>query len=185
MKLSKRTGLVIAIGIFVIAAAVLSMMRSQMVDEQEKMNKELATAQVKLKGLQLEQLSSQMAELDKQQSQMKSQIEAVKGVLSQSVRSTAASSVLYDIAEASGLEVTEVSSSGSVTGKLEGVTCLVVSLTAKVEGDAPNLVTFINQLSSYFPNGVVNSVTITIPEKDKGEKALADIKLVVYTYKGS
>ena len=200
MKLSKKTWLVIAIGIFAIALIGLGMVHSQQVQQQNQLNEELTLAQMKLNGFQLAQLSDQQGELEEQLSQATSQFEAVKAMLSQPVGNIAASSILFDFAEAHGVKVTEMTSSGPVTENLEDVPCSVISLTAKVEGDVHNLVSFVTKLNSYFTTGVVKSVEINIPETtDEGEgegegeeeeeeqekeKASADIQLVVYTYQG-
>ncbi len=184
MKLSKKTLLVIAIGIFVITLIVLGMARSRQVQQQNQMNEELALAQSKLMGGQTERLSSRQAELERQLSQTESQFEAVKAIFSRSVGSFAATSILFDSAKACGVEVTNMTSPGSATESLEGATCSVILLTAKVEGDVPNLVSFIVRLNSNFATGVVKSVTITIPEANSGEKASADIQLTVYSHQG-
>ena len=182
MKLSKRTILVIAIGIFVVVGISLGMVRSQQVQRQDELNEQLALSRSNLERVQPEKLSSQQAGLEEQLSQATSQIEAVKAILSQPVRSVGATSILFDIAEAHGVEVTQMASSDPATESLEGITLSVISLTATVEGDVPGLVSFVNKLNSYFTTGVVKSITITIPETDSGEKASADIQLVVYTY---
>ena len=184
MKLRKRTLLIIIVGIFVIVLISLSMLRSQQVSEQNQLNEQFTLIQSRLGVIKLEQLSSQQAELERQLRQATSQFEAVKTVLSQPVGSIAAASILFDIAKVYGLEVTDVTSPGPTSDSLEGITCSVLSLTVKVEGNVPNLVSFITKLNSYFTTGVVKSITITIPEKTSGEKASADIQLVVYTYQG-
>jgi len=182
VKLSKKSLLVITAGIFIIAVIGLGMVHSQQVQQQNQLNVQLA------------QLSDQQGELEEQLSQATSQFEAVKAMLSQPVGNIAASSILFDFAEAHELEVTEITSSGPVTENLEEVTCSVISLTAKVEGDVHNLVSFVAKLNSHFTTGVVKSVEINIPETtDEGEgeeeeqekeKASADIQLVVYTHQG-
>jgi len=184
LKLSKKIWLVIAIGIFIIAAIGLGMVRSQQVDEQNQLNEELALVQSRLTRVQLQKLPSQQVELEEQLSQATSQFEAVKAILSQPVGSVAASSILFDIAEAHGVEVTEMTSSGLASKVLEGVTCSVIPLTARIEGDVSNLVSFVTELNNHFTTGVVKSITITIPETTSGEKASANIQLVVYIYQG-
>jgi len=181
LKLSKTTKLVIAIGFFVIALIGLNMVRSQQGDQQNQLSEELALAQSRLDMIPVEKLSSQQAALEEQLNQTTSQFEEVKAILSEPVGSVAASNVLFDIAEAHGLEVTEMTSSAPATESLEEVTCSVMLLTAKVEGDVPNLVSFVTKLNSHFTHGVVNSITITIPETNSDE-ASAEIQLAVYTY---
>jgi hypothetical protein len=184
LKLRKRTLLITIVGIFVIVLISLGMLRSQQVSEQNQLNEQLTLIQSRLGVIKLEQLSSRQAELEEQLRQATSQFEAVKTILSQPVGSITATSILFDIARAHGLEVTEVTSPGPTSDSLEGITCSVLSLTVKVEGNVPNLVSFVTRLNSYFTTGVVKSITITIPEKANGEKASTDIQLVVYTYQG-
>lgn len=184
MKLRKRTLLITIVGIFVIVLISLGLLRSQQVSEQNQLNEQLTLIQSRLGVIKLEQLSSRQAELEEQLRQATSQFEAVKTVLSQPVGSITATSILFDIARAHGLEITEVTSPGPTSDSLEGITYSVLSLTAKVEGNVPSIASFITRLNSYFITGVVKSITITIPEKTSGEKASADIQLVVYTYQG-
>lgn len=182
MKIRKRTLLIIIVGIFVIVLISLGLLRSQQVSEQNQLNEQLTLIQSRLGVIKLEQLSSRQAELEEQLRQATSQFETVKTVLSQPVGSITATSILFDIARAHGLEITEVTSPGPTSDSLEGVTFSVLSLTVEVEGNVPNIVSFITRLNSYFTTGVVKSITITVPEITGGEKASADIQLVVYTY---
>ncbi len=184
MKLSKTTWLVIAIGIFVVAGLGLGMVRSQQLDQQSQLNEKLTLAQSNLEGVQLEKLSSRQAELEKQLSQATPQFEEVKAILSQPVDSITASSILFDIAKAHDLEVTEVTSPGPASDSLEGVTLSVLSLTGKVEGDVSNLVSLVTKLNSSLTTGVIKSIEITVLETTSGEKSSTSIQLVVYTYEG-
>ena len=184
MKLSKTTWLVIAIGIFVVALISLNMVRSQQVDEQNELKEKLAQTQSDLERVQPEKLSSQQAELEKQLSEATSQFETVNATLSQPAGSIAVTSILFDIAKAHDLEVTEMTSLGPASDNLEGVTLSVLLLTAKVEGDVPNLVSLVTELNSSLTTGVVKSITITIPETTNGDNTSASIQLVVYTYQG-
>lgn len=184
MKLSKRTLFVIGAGVFIIILGSLGMVCSQRVSEKNELNDKLGQTESRLQGVQLDKLSSQQAELEKQLSQTTSQFEAVRAILSQPVGSITASSILFDIAEAHGLEVIEITSPGPASDSLEGVTCSVTSITARIEGDLPNLISFVTKLNNHLTTGVIKSITITMPETTSGEKVSADIKLVVYAYRG-
>ena len=184
MKISRKTWLIVAIGILVIALASLGMLRSQQVSEQNQLNEQLILAQSRLSGVNLEELSSQQAEQEEQLSQATSQFEVLKTVLSQPAGSMTVTDILFDIARVHGVEVTEMTSSGLTDGSLEGVPCLVIPVAVRVEGDVPNLVSFVVELNSFLTTGVVESVTITIPERGSGEKISADIQLVAYTHQG-
>ena len=184
MKVNKKIWLIVGIGIFVIAGAGLYTVYSKQVSEQNQLDEQLASAQSRLSSVNLGKLSSQQVELEEQVSQATSQFEAVKTILSQPAGSITVTDSLFDIARVHGVEVTEMTSSGLTAGSLEGVPSLVISVTAKIEGEVPNLVSFVVKLNSILTTGAVESITITIPETDSGEKASADIQLVAYTYQG-
>lgn len=184
MKLSKTSWLLLTVGIFIITFASLGAVRYQQVNRQNQLNEELTLAEARLNEFRLEQLSYRKGELEEQLSQAISQFETAKAVLSQSTGSIATSSTLFDIAEAHGVEVTELSSSALVSEDLEGVPCSILSLTTRVEGDVSDLIGFITKLNSDLTTGVVQSVEINIPETTSEEEPSANIQLVIYTYEG-
>ena len=177
MKLSKTSWLFLAIGGFIISFASLGAVYFQQVHQQNQLNEELTLAEMKLNGFQQEALEMRL-------SQTLSQLETARATFSQPIGSIATSGILFDVAEAYGVEVTEISSSGLTSAKLEGIPCSVLTLTVRVEGDVPALVSFITKLNSYFRTGVVQSVAISIPEMTSGQESSANIRLVVYTYQG-
>lgn len=184
MKLSKTSLLVISAGFLIIMMAGLGVVYFQKVDERNQFSEQLALAQSGVSGMQIELLSSQQTDLEGQLSQAISQFEAVKVILSQPISSVTVWSILFDVAKAHDLEITEITSSGLTSDSLEGITYSVLSLTVKIEGDVPNLVNFVTQLNSYFTTGVVKSVVITVPETTNGESASANIEVIIYTYRG-
>lgn len=202
MKLSKTSWLILTVGIFIIAFASVGFARSQRIHEQNQLHEELSLVELRLSKFQLEELASQQEELEKQLSQTMLQLETAKATLSQPTESITASDTLFDIAKTCGVEITEISSSGLTTGDLEGITCSVLSLTVRVEGNTSSLISFITTLNDTLTTGVVKSVEISIPaidregeqegeeeeqeeeeEKEK-EKPSANIHLVIYTYQG-
>jgi len=183
LKISKTSWLLVAIGVFIIAMVGLGAVRYQQVNQQNQMNEELALAEMKLNEFKLEQLSDRQGELEEQLSQTISQLGAAKAIFSQPNGSIVASGILLDIAEAYGVEVTEISSSGLASGELEGIACSVLPLDARVEGDVPALINFITRLNSDLTTGVVRSAEISIPEAT-GEESSANIQLVIYSYQG-
>lgn len=183
MKLSKTTLLAVAGGAFIIILAGVSMLRFQQTGQQDELNERLAAVQSNLARVQLKELSSQQVELKKQLNEAALQLEAVKATFSQPIGSVAATDILINTAKAHDLEITEIISSSPTSESLEGgVTCSVLSLTTKVEGDVPSLVSLVTELNSAFTTGVVKSMTITVPETTSEEKTSVDIQLVVYTH---
>ncbi len=184
MKLTKKSWLLLTLGVFVITFASLGAIQSQQVRQQKRLNEELALAELRLEGFQLEQLSAQQEVLEEQLKQTISQSETTKTILSQSIGSITSSSTLFDIAQAYGVEVTEFSSSGLASGDLDGIPCSVLTLNARVEGDISDLISFIMKLNSELTTGVVKSVEISMSEATSEAKSSANIQLVLYTYQG-
>ncbi len=170
-------------GVFTIALFGLWTVYSQQADKQSHYNDELAATELKLNRVQIEQLSQRQEELEQQLTQNKSQSEAAKSALSQPIDSIEVSGILFDVAEDSGVEVTEISSSGLATAELDGLTCLVLPLTASVSGNVTDLASFVTKLNDDLITGVIKSVEIIVPEMI-GEPASANIQLVIYGYQG-
>ena len=184
MKLSKTSWLVLAVGIFVIFFAGLGLVRYQQIQQQNRLRWEISVAEHALKGTQPEQLFEEKTKLERQLGQATSQFEAVKAIFSQPVKAVAASSILFDIAEAHELEVTEISSLASDSDSLYGINCSVMSITARVEGDVTNLVSFIIDLNNQLVTDTIRSITITFPETGSEENPSIDINMAIYTYQG-
>jgi len=184
LKLSKTSLLILAIGIFVIAFASLGTVRSQKIHEQNQLGEELSLTGLRLSKLQLEELYSQQKGLEERLSQTLSQFEAAKAILSQPIRSIAASQSLFDTAKACGVEITGISSSGLTTDDLEGIICAVLPLAVKVEGDVSGLLNFITELNDNLATGTIKSAQISVSDTDGEEGVSADIRLVIYTYQG-
>ncbi len=162
LKISKRLLLIIGIGVFAVLLFTLYRGYSQTTDEQNQLSAQLTLAKSRLAGLNLEQLSSQQAELEEQLGQATSEVEVVKAMLPQPVGGTEPDEIFFNVAKANGLKVTEVTLTGPNKDTLGGVTCSTILLNAKVEGNLPNLVSFITKLKSLVVNGVVKSVEITM-----------------------
>lgn len=184
MKLSKTSWLIIIIGFFVIILVGLGIVRSQQVHQQNELNEQLALAQSKIQVIQLEQLSHRQGELERHLSETDSQSESAKKILSQPIRSITISDLLFNVAEANSVNVTEITSSGLASEELAGVTCSVLPFTARVEGELTNLVSYITRLNSDLATGFVKSVEINVPEASSTKKPSANIQLVIYTYQG-
>lgn len=184
MRLTKTSWLIIIVGGFIIILAGLGIVRSQQVNEQSELSERLALAQSKLQGIQLDRLSHRQKELEQQLSETVSQSKTGRAILSQPIGSISISAIVFDIAEANNVEITEISSSGMAQNELKGVPCLTLPLTTKVEGEVTDLVSFITQLNEDLATGAVQSLTISIPETTD-KKASASIQLVVYAYQGS
>ena len=183
MKLSKTSWRILTAGIIIVAFASLGIARAQQINEQEQLSGELSVVEVRLDNLQLRQLSSQQDNLEKQLEQAISQLEAAKDNLRQSIESIEITDSFFEIADTCGVEVIELHSSGPASDELAGIACSVLPLTAKVEGDVPDLISFVTKLNNDFTAGIVKSVDIGTPETSENMSS-ASIQMIIYAYEG-
>ena len=191
MKLGKPSYLLVILGIVAAIFAVLWVMRSQQAPEQERLHEELSVAVVRLDNFNSDELLSLQAELEQQISQTLSQLETARATGAQSAESISLSGTLFDIAEGAGVEVTAISSAQQSDSNWQGIPCLFLQLTVTVEGDVPDILSFIGGLDRTLATAVIRSAVITIPETTDGEDSLpeiqrpsADIQLGIYSYQG-
>jgi len=182
IKLSRTGWLILTFGLFIIMLVGLGVVRFQQVGEQQILKEKLELVQTKLARIQTEKLSQRQKELEQELNETLAEAEAAKELLSQPLNSLDISDLIWATAQASGVEIAELSSSGMSTEELEGLPCSVLSLTARVEGDLTKLVDFITGLNDALASGVVKSAQIDIPSGE-GEPS-ASIELAVYSYQG-
>jgi len=195
-KLSTTSWIFLTIGIFGILVLSLNVAYAQQSQEQSQLNEEVALVQKRLLKNPPQQISSQKSELESRLAKAELQLKVTKVGLYWSLESIEASDALFELAEASYVEVTEISSSGVSSELLEGVDFSILLLTVTIEGDVLNLVDFIYKWTHEYPTGVVQSVAITVPEvveeeeeteeaeEAEEEKPSAIINLLIYSYEG-
>ena len=199
IKLSTTSWIFLTIGIFGILVLSLNVAYAQQSQEQSQLNEEVALVQKRLLKNPPQQISSQKSELESRLAKAELQLKVTKVGLYWSLESIEASDALFELAEASYVEVTGISSSGVTSELLEGVDFSILLLTVTIEGDVLNLVDFIYKWTKRYPTGVVQSVAITVPEppeeeeevegagavtETEEEKPSATINLLIYSYEG-
>jgi len=182
MKFSKVSLLFLIVGVFIIAIVGLGAVRSKQLVQQRDLNKELTTSQIKLKGLQVDQLAQKQDELEKLLSDTMAQSKTDRELLSQPIDTLEIGNTLFKLAQANGVEVVEVNSPALAAANLEGVKCSVQGINTRVKGDVPNLVTFIKQLNGTLDTGIVKQADITVPSAPTVGMPTANIQLSIYTY---
>lgn len=182
--ISKTTWIAICIGIFIIVTASLGIVNSQSLTERRELQEKLELVQLRLSGIELQELSQRQEELKSELTQVTSQLDIATDILRQPAGSVTVTNTVFDIAKAYDLQVTSMSSSSPVIENLEGVTLSLITVTARVEGETAKLIGFITKLNRYLTSGVVKSISLTISDEGGVEIATADIQLDAYTYEG-
>ncbi len=183
MKLGKTSWRILIAGVVIVIFASLGITRVQQVNEQKRLSDELDMVEMRLERLQLKQLSSQQEDLEKQVEQTTSQLEAAKDNLRQSIESIGVTDSFFEVAEACGVKVVALNSSGPASDKLVNIACSILPLSAVVEGDVPNLIRFVTKWNTDFTTGIVKSADIDIPDTNE-DRPSAHIQLIVFAYEG-
>ncbi len=185
MKIGKKSWLTIALGFLIIAAAGLSLVYFQHLQEREQLKEDLGSTRSRLNSVSLEALTQRQNVLEEDFNRARTLYEAEEVKLVQSVENIVLSDVLYTVAGANSVNITEMHSSDIFREEVEGVSCLALALDAKANGNVDNLIAFITQLNVDLATAVVKSVSMDIPPSDSSAIPSASIKLVIYTYRES
>ena len=183
MRLSRISWIIIISCIVITAFASLGTLSWQQFQKRNQLREELVQTEEQLNGFQAGQYAQRQETLEMQLNQTLSELQTSKSMFSQPIWSIT-TGTLFDIAKASNTEVTAISSSGPTSAKLGGISCSAQTFAIRIEGDVPDLVSFITRLNQNLKAAVVKSVIISVLETTGEEKSTADLQLVVYTYEG-
>lgn len=183
LKLSKTSWVVIIVGIVVVAFASLGIVRYQTFQDQGIAAEELAGLEGSINDLEVEPLYDQQDELQKKLDDIILQREVAEGDYRQQIESIGVTDDFFRIAQASGVEVINLSTSSVAEGGLSGTDWSELAVRARVEGDVSKIIGFVIRLNSDFAMSIVNSAVVTI-EETEGAMPTGDINMVVYSYQG-
>ena len=188
IRITRTSWILLAVGIFVILVSSLGAAYGVQQSEKNRLDEELSLAQLRLAKYSPDELSAQQEELESQLAQIESEVTANKAHLSPSIENIEVIEALFvALAEATSVEVVEINSSNLASKKVEEATFSALPLNVTIEGDVPNLISFVRELSQEFPTNVVESIKMSIPEIIEGEEieeSSATIQLLIYTYQG-
>ena len=208
MKFGKVAQLVLAIGIFAIAAVFLYQMYQGRQNEYEQINTQVAASQTLLL-----KLESDKAELEGQLSSSQVQLEQAVASLSEGkakfpeqIESIEYGELFFKMAHDRDLEMMRLSASEPAKLNVEDVTFTVTTFTMEVRGEVADMVDFVNGIAigDDFTTTNVDVVNIRVPEPltisekealvaqeaegdeeiEKSKSPSADIRVYIYSYEG-
>ena len=182
MKINKKTLKLIGIGVYIIVAVASGYILFGKLDEQSKVNDELTSAKADLERTDADRLSAQISDLEDQLTQITTQTNTMKNMMSLEIANVAASTIVFDVAGKNYVEVIDLNSLSAFSDVLENIPCTVVPLEAIIQGNVEDLVSFVTQLNTTLTTGVIKSVNLNIPEASTGVKPTATISLLIYNY---
>ncbi len=182
MKLSKTVWLILGIGVFVAATAVLYFIYQGRADERQQAKDTLEA----LEGTQLpglvedkQALEDQLAQIEAEIEQWQADISQLEGMLIEaelgislsqqgfpaSIDSIDYGEALFAFAEAAGIDIIGLDSSEPISAQVEGNVYLTTIFNLRVEGDTEEILDFINMIvnDEAFSTAVMEPVSLTIP----------------------
>ena len=183
-KISKTGWIILIVGILVIALGSLGMAYIQQNNEEGRLEVEISEAAVKLDEFILDEYYADRDALEEKLSQVLSEREAAKAVLSPAVESIDITGDLFRIAEVCNVEIVKISSSLLSENDLNGLAFYVLPINIEVEGEIADIIEYLNKLDSDFTTGFVESVKTSVPEAGSEEETSASIQIKMYTYGG-
>jgi hypothetical protein len=206
MRLSKTAWLILGAGVFIIVMAVLLMLYSQQVNDEEQMEASLADAQALLPQLiaEREDWENQLSQLENQLVQGASALEKSVAKFPEGVESIEYGEEFFLMAHDCDLEIVGFTASEPRQEKVEDTVTYTVTYfevevspatvpptnedayEAYVDDAIANMLDFIDTVvnGEYFTAATVGQVIIEIPEVTAGERPVAIIKLTIYCYQG-
>ncbi len=197
MKISRISIIILAIGLAAIAFSSLGTTRSRQADERMKLEQRLDTASMKLKGLQFDDLYLKEKELSEQATKQQTVLTGLKDDLRRPISSINMTERLFELADFCGVNISEITSNGVTSGKMEGIACATLPLSIRVDGDCLSALSFAILLNNEFDTGMINSVSVNTsdnitPNEDPSvvsdnisEKPSGSLlQLTIYSYQG-
>jgi hypothetical protein len=161
VKFTKASWIFLIIGVLVIAAASLGMAHSQQIDQQKKLESDLASAKQKVAVLKMDDLVAQKSALVKQVGELGSQYKSTVSKIFNTRDSISTSEVILSTAREASVAIQDMKSGGATNGKLADIDCITLPVTIKVQGTLSSISDFVNALSVRFPTSVVNTVRVS------------------------
>jgi hypothetical protein len=160
LKLSKASWLILSAGVFIVILAGLGLTRSQQLNQQTELDKELSQSEKSLAAMQTAQLSQKKENLKVQIEDNQSQMKEAQVRLHKTVISVDVSEAFFKIAADCSVNVTNISTTTIAQTSYEGIAISTISLSGRVIGEKKNIIKFVIALNDDFVTGNIASVQI-------------------------
>lgn len=203
-KFSKTGWLVLGASVFLVVVGGLGVIRSQQMQEQNRLDEDIYTVEERLDAFKLDDLNQQLEMLIEQAEDSESQLIEAQTRLDRTVASADVVEEFYAIAEFSGVTVQSLSNTAIANDDIADVTLAMTAINANVYGELDDIIDFIINLNNGFTAGYVKTCQISMPgeivpgagdaEPEEGEEEAepvedefegiprAVIQLVVFSY---
>jgi hypothetical protein len=152
----------LVIGVAVIGAILVGMVRSQQVQQQQELEKKLGEAQQKLALVKVDDLIIQKDQLTQNKTQLTAQIADAKAKLAAPIDNIAATDVLLKTAHDYDVKIVNINSGGKTNSILAGNKFYALSFNLQLEGDLADIAAYVSNLKTLFPTSIVETYKLNI-----------------------
>jgi hypothetical protein len=181
--IGRRLLLILSVGIFVIALAVLGYYYLGEVQEKRDLETQLASVNAEIASISLQINLSQQDydDLEEEISQNKAQIAVVKTQLITSLWSSDIFRDMFEIAGDTDVDLIPISESDISNSSIAGVSYYIRSLTFTAKGSALDIYEFVDNVSQDLDTSILSSFSIGT-SGDPAAETSAGMRLTVYSY---
>ena len=156
MKFGRATWVFLIIGILIIAGASLGSTYRNLADEQEALKNQIQAARDKTASVNVADLSSRESTLKSQMAENNAKAMTIKESLKQPVDAISTTEALFGMAKDAGIEISDLSSAGLASEKLEKMPFTSLTVTVKVKGEASKIIDFVNKITAQYSTELSN-----------------------------
>ncbi len=162
MKFSKSSWIILILGIVVLGAFLIGMVRTQQIQQQQNLEKTLLADQQKLALTKIDDLTLKRDQLTQEKELYTAQIAAAKAKLAAPVDNIAGTETILNSAHEFDLKIVNINSGGKSNSTYSGNEFTALSFNLRVEGNIDNIAGFISNIKTLFPTSVVEAYQVDI-----------------------
>jgi hypothetical protein len=206
LKFSKSTWILLVLGVAVIGAILVGMVRSQQTQQQQDLEKKLTEAQQMLAQIKVEDLVTKKDQLTQEKALFTAQVADAKAKLTAPIDNISATDEILKSAHEFDIRIANINSNGKSNNTMAGNKFSTLSFSIQVEGSIDSVAGFVSNLKTLFPTCVIDTYQLNIstptptptstpedtPEVSSTPaltsslptNTAANINIVIYDYKG-
>jgi hypothetical protein len=185
LRLRKKKWPLVVAGLLLVATLVsLGIVLAKQAEQRGELKVALARAEESLNGVQVEQVSADHSDLETKLGDALAFGDTARSELSRPTNSIDVHRALFEIAEAQGVTLREITAARESTSTLAELVVAVLPFTVVAEGEVSDLLDFVAALNTDLGNGLVKSAALQVSDTPEEGLSTITIELDIYTYRG-
>jgi hypothetical protein len=182
VKISKASWIILAAGIFIIILAGLGLTRSGQIKEYDSLSANLTMTTSRAANVQNGKLQTEINEYNEQLKDIQEQSSEARTKLDQTVISVDVAEKFYQIADYSGVIITNMTTTTITKQNYQAVGFETTSVSATMSGTTENILNYVIALNNNFSTGFVKAAQFSFNDSSNGT---VNVQAIVYSREGS